>query len=193
MIQLGVLVLIAAMAAMAALAQTNNSTSDHRSIEVPESPLANVPSRTNESPPSCQRVEEIRADCIQNRRIICGKILKVLPDGLVVDSGYTNLMRSPLNHSWLVPGTVTARRAANLVEGHQPEAICIGLVFLTDLPKKPAAKIYDYVNLTGYPTGQYTYVSVGDLRRSVRRFSTKLQKSIEWKQDESQKQIAPLK
>ena len=43
-----------------------------------------------------QHVEELRAQCIQERRIICGKIVKILPDGIVVDSGYTNLMRAPL-------------------------------------------------------------------------------------------------
>jgi hypothetical protein len=176
-----------------ALAQTNNVTSTNHSIEIPNSSTGNFPGHTNQSPPTSQSVAEIRVDCIQSRRIICGKILKVLPEGLVVDSGYASLMRSPLNHSWLVPGTVTAQRAANLVEGNQPDSVCIGLVFLTDLPKRPTAKVYDYVNLSGYPTGQYSYVSVGDLRRNVRKFSTKLLASIRWKQDESEKQNAPLK
>jgi len=176
-----------------ALAQTNNATSTNHSIEIPNSSRGNFPSHTNQSAPTSQSVAEIRADCIQNRRIICGKILKVLPDGLVVDSGYASLMRSPVNHSWLVPGTAIAQRAANLVEGNQSDSVCIGLVFLTDLPKRPTAKVYDYVNLTGYPAGQYSYTSVGDLRRTVRKFSTKLLASIQWKQDESEKQNTPLK
>ena len=104
-------------------------------------------------------LDRIQFDCIQSRRTICGKILKVLPDGFVIDSGYTNIMRDPLNHSWLVPGSVKARRAASLVEGDQPACVCVGLVFLTDLPKKPVANVYDYVNLTAYPTGQCTYTS----------------------------------
>src|SRR5450432_3151515 len=57
-----------------------------------------------------QRYEKVRLDCIQSRRIICGKIVKVLPDGLVVESGYLDLMRSPLGESWLIPGTVTSVR-----------------------------------------------------------------------------------
>jgi hypothetical protein len=125
--------------------------------------------------------EKIRTDCVQGRRIICGKILKILPDGLVVDSGYTNLMRSPLNKSWLAPGTVQAARAANLVEGNEPGCVCVGLVFLTALPRaRPPAKPkpYDYVVLQAYPAGHYTYTSVGTIQRTVRRFAGTLPSAI---------------
>src|SRR5260370_3856798 len=179
--------------AMAALAQTNNVASTNRSFGIPSAPPGQFQSQTNQSRSITQRVEEIRLDCIQHRRIICGKILKILPDGLVVDSGYTNLMRPPLNLSWVVPGTVTSRRATNLVKGTPPESVCIGLVFLTGLPKKPVPKLYDYVNLVGYPMGQYTYTSVGDLRRTVRKFSAKLANAVQWKLDDAEKQNAPLK
>jgi hypothetical protein len=148
---------------------------------------------TNQTQSAGRRVENARWECTQSRRIICGKILKVLPDGLVIDSGYTNLMRSPLNRSWLVPGAVEARAAVNLVEDNEPDAVCIGLVFLTDLPKKPVAKAYDYVDLRGYLSGQYIYTSAGDVRRTIRRFSTKLSKAVQWKLDQSLKPIAPLK
>ena len=135
-----------------------------------------------------QRMEAIRVDCIQNRRTICGKILKVLPEGLVIDSGYTNLMRDPLNRKWLVPGSVQEKAPVNVVEGNQPAAVCIGLVFLTDLPRKPVPKVYDYVDLTGFPAGQFTYTSVGDVRRTVRKFSAKLNRLVQSRFDESQKQ-----
>jgi hypothetical protein len=139
------------------------------------------------------RVEQIRINCIENRRIICGKIIKVLPDGLVVDSGYTNLMSPPLNLSWFVPGAVTSRRAVGLVEGNRPDSVCIGPVFLTDWPKKPVAKVHDYVDIVGFPTGQYVYTSVGNVKRCVQKFSAKLVKAIQWKVDGSGKQNAPLK
>lgn len=137
-----------------------------------------------------QRVEKIRQECIANRRMICGKILKIQPDGLVIDSGYTNLSRYPLNRSWLVPGTVVAARATNVIEGNQPDSICIGQVFITDLPRSTGAKpkLYDYVNFEAFPTGHYTYNSVGDLQRTVRKFSTKLPKAVEWQLQQSQKQ-----
>jgi hypothetical protein len=187
-IRLGALFLFVAMAA---LAQTNNAGSANHPVEVANSSSEQFQNQTNQNLTTAQTVSQARADCIQSRRVICGKILKVLPDGLIVDSGYTNLMRSPVNRSWLVPGTVLAQRATNLVEGSQPDSICLGLVFLTDLPKKPAARVYDYVVLTGYPAGQYTYASIGDLRRTVRKFSAKLLKSVQWKLGE--KQNAPLK
>jgi hypothetical protein len=139
----------------------------------------NQSSVTNRIPPS-QRVEQMRLFSIEGRRLICGKIVKLLPGGLVIESGYTNLLRAPLNRSWLVPATVNASRAADLVETQEPGSVCEGLVFLTDLPKsrrlKP--KIYDYVVIEGYPAGKYTYTSVGSIQRTVRRFSAVLEKSV---------------
>src|SRR5215475_7451957 len=67
-----------------------------------------------------ERSEKIRTECLNGRRIICGKILRVLPDGLVVESGYTELLRPPLNTSWLLPGTATVTRPAGLIEGREP-------------------------------------------------------------------------
>src|SRR6185295_11177900 len=64
--------------------------------------------------------EQVRAKCLEGRRMICGRILRVLPDGLVVESGYTELLRPPLKTSWLVPGSATVTRAPGLVEGREP-------------------------------------------------------------------------
>jgi hypothetical protein len=127
-----------------------------------------------------QATERIRANCIQGRRIICGRIERIMPDGLVVDSGYTNLMRPPLNKSWLVPGTAKATREHNLVEGKDPGSVCVGLVCLSDYPKSRLAKPkrYDYVVIQGYPIGDYTYTSVGTLRHTVRHFSADLTTAI---------------
>lgn len=125
-----------------------------------------------------ERREQTRTACIEGRRSICGKILRVFPDGLLVESGYTNLLREPLTKSWLVPGTVPASRAKNLVESRQPGALCVGTVFLTDLPRRKPHR-YDYVIICGYPTGQYAYTSVGAVRKMVRRFSANLDKAVQ--------------
>lgn len=126
------------------------------------------------------RAETIRSECIHGRRMICGKILKVLPDGLVVDSGYSDLTRPPLNGSWLVSDTVTTTRPANLIEGKAPESIAVGLVYLTDLPKsRVKPKPYDYVVIAGYPAGETTYNSVGTVKRTLRCFTTTLPKAVQ--------------
>jgi hypothetical protein len=127
-----------------------------------------------------QGTETIRADCIKNRRIICGRILKILPAGLVVDSGYTNLMQPALDRSWLVAGTVDAQRPKSMVERTEPGSPCVGLVFLTDFPKSRRAKpkAYDYVVIQAYPAGKYTYTSVGALQRTVRRFCASLEAAV---------------
>ncbi len=128
-----------------------------------------------------QHRNEIRAACIEGRRLICGKILDVLPGGLVVESGYTNLLREPLGKSWLIPGTVESSRAENLIEGATPGTVCVGLVFVVNVlggSKAKAAK-YDYVIIQGFPAGQYTYTSAGTLRRTVRRFSASLVDAVQ--------------
>jgi hypothetical protein len=159
-------------AAITAMAQTNDSApgsaTDSRSLD--------QQARIYE-----QAMERIRADCVQGRRIICGRILKILSDGLVVDSGYTNLMRPPLDKSWLVPGTAQASRPPNLVEGNEPGCVCVGKIFLMALPKSrktPKPKPYDYVVIQAYPAGRYTFTSVGTIQRTVRRFSASLPTAV---------------
>ncbi len=146
------LLLLFAIAAGAVSAQTNLASSTNWSNAGSNSVMPALPSAAEHGAALAERVEAMRAVCIENRRRICGKIIKVLPDGLVVDSGYTNLMRAPLNGSWLIPGTAEAARATNVVEEKKPDAICVGLVFLTDLPKNAGdkPKVFDYVNLKAF-------------------------------------------
>jgi hypothetical protein len=189
------LALLFVFAVFSASAQTNLAASNGFPAAISNFTAETFQNQTNQASSLVQRYQETRMACIQSRRIICGKIVKILPDGLVVDSGYTNLMREPLNKSWLIPGTVTAARAVNLVEASQPDAICIGLVFLTDVPKSRGArpKLYDYVNLEGFPVGQYTYTSVGSLQRTVRQFTTRLENATQWNFNQSQQQNAQSK
>lgn len=145
-------------------------------------PAGTVQAGTNHLTP--EQVQKVRMFCIESRRLICGKVVKILPDGLVINSGYTNLARPQLDRSWLVSGTVVAGLAADTVEEQQPDALCIGQVLLTDIPRVPrhqaALKLYDYVILEGFPTGRYTYTSVGEVRHTVRRFSASLVSAMKW-------------
>jgi len=129
-----------------------------------------------------QHEQEIRTACIEGRRLICGRILDLRPEGLLVESGYTNLLREPISRSWLIPGTAVASRAENLIESKTPGAVCVGKLLLTDTPKankavKPAR--YDYVIVQGYPAGQYTYTSAGSVQRTVRKFSASLPAAVQ--------------
>lgn len=150
------------------------------SADAQPAPIA--PSAPKEAPDSpkvtpVELSEQLRAQSIADRRSICGKILRIFPNGILVESGYTNLLREPLTKSWLVPGSVVANLTPNLVESREPGALCVGTVFLTDLPRgKP--KQYDYVIIAGYPTGEFTYQSVGTIQRTVRRFSASLDKAV---------------
>jgi uncharacterized repeat protein (TIGR03806 family) len=133
--------------------------------------------------PAFARSERVRAGCLSGRRMICGKILRVLPDGLVVESGYTDLLRPPLNSSWLVPASAAVTRAPSLVEGRDPGSPCAGTVFLTDLPKARGKNPnqFDYVVMLAYPAGQKTYTSVGAMEKTVRRFTSTVVAAVKLK------------
>ena len=143
----------------------------------PEPPPAD-PGPARPSAASLVKAEELRTDCINNRRLICGRVVKMDPDGLVVESGYKDLLREPLTHSWVVPGTAVASRDPSVLELNQPGTPCIGLVFLTDIPKKPKVKDYDYVIIMGYPAGEYAYAPVPNVEKTIRKFSAGLDTAV---------------
>jgi len=137
--------------------------------------------QSNNLPVHLSNPADVRLACIEGRRLICGRILDIVPEGLIVECGYTNLLRQPISKSWLIPGTVQASRAENLIESKSPGAICVGRVLLTDSPKskklKPAK--YDYVIVQAYPAGQYTYTSTGTVQRTLRRFSANVMAAVQ--------------
>lgn len=137
-----------------------------------------VPASLEPAATTAVRAEQIRKDCIQGRRLICGKVLKVFPDGLVVDSGYTDLLRPPLTESWVVPGTVAAQRNTTVLELNEPGTPCIGLAFLTDIPKRQTVKQFDYVILMGYPAGQYVYTPAPNVQKTIRKFAAGLETAV---------------
>ena len=161
---------------LAARAQSPSipSTNSQKEAAIPEARHTQDASATAGS--TFRDHERIRMACIEGRRLICGRILELLPEGLVVESGYTNLLREPLGKSWLIPRTAQASKAENLIESKSAGAICVGRVLLVDTPKgkrlKPAK--YDYVVVEAYPAGQFSYTSAGAVQRTVRRFSANL-------------------
>lgn len=161
--------------AVSAVAQTNLTTNG--SATVSNAPPAVSP----------ERREEVRAACINGRRAICGRVLRVLPDGLVVDSGYTELLKFPFNQSWLTSGGASVTRDPKALELNEPGSACLGLVFLTDIPKRPTVKEYDYVAMQGYPVGQYLYTSVPGVTKSIRKFSAGLDTAIRLKLEAGEK------
>jgi len=174
------------LVSFSAWAQTNSPPATNG--ESPTLPPTVELSATNQSPSPIELSERLRAYCINNRRSICGKILRIVPDGVIVECGYTNLLRESLSGPWLLPGTVVASRAPNLVESKEPNALCVGTVCLCHLPRgKP--HLYDYVVISGYPMGQYTYASVGSVTRTVRLYSASLERAVKWNFVEAQRQL----
>ena len=161
------------LATMPAPAQTNFVNTTNRAAAVTSNDTQNV-----KGPMSGPRSEQIRTACVQGRRVICGKVMQILPDGLVVESGYTSLLNPPFNKSWRVSGTASVARDAHAVEMNTPGAPCIGLVFLTHYPKRPAIKLYDYVTILAYPAGQYAYTPVPAVKKTIRRFAASLTAAV---------------
>jgi hypothetical protein len=137
------------------------------------------------------RAEQIRTGCIEGRRLICGRVLEVATNGLVVDSGYADLLRPPLGQSWVIPGRVSASRDPHLLELNQPAAPAIGLVFLTDVPKRQKPKQYDYVVLIGYPAGQYIYRPLPEVAKPIRKFAGGLATAVRLKLQAEEKNSPP--
>jgi hypothetical protein len=104
--------------------------------------------------------------------------MQVLADGLVVESGYSALTKPPFGTNWVMPGNSTVARDENALEMQIPGSICIGTVFLTDFPKTPVVKQYDYIVLQGYPAGKKTYSPIERVEKTVRRFSGGLETAV---------------
>jgi hypothetical protein len=126
-----------------------------------------------------QRVEQVRTACIEGRRYVAGKVVQVVPEGLVVDSGYSRLLSAPFNKSWVVTGTASVSRDANAVEEKKPDSVCVGLVLLSNIPKRPGVKAFDYVVIHGYPAGEYSYKPVPGVEKVIRRFSASLDRAVD--------------
>jgi hypothetical protein len=107
---------------------------------------------------------------------------------LVVDSGYSALLNPPFNQSWVVRGNVSVTKNPSLVEEKKPDAICVGLVFLSNIPKKPSVKPYDYVVIHGYPAGEHEYAPVPGVQKTIRRFSASLERAVSANLAASEKQ-----
>jgi hypothetical protein len=131
------------------------------------------------APEALERAEQIRTACIEGRRYVCGKVLQIRPDGLVVDSGYADLLKPPFNRTWVVSGRASVSRDPHAVEQKKTDAICVGLVFLTGVPKKPIVNEYDYVVLHAYPAGDYEYKPVPGVEKTIRGFSASLERAIQ--------------
>src|SRR5262245_4177422 len=95
------------------------------SVHAQSNPIQKDSATAGATTTAVQHAQQIRTTCIEGRRLICGRILEVLPEGLIVECGYTNLLREAVSRSWLIPGTVTARRAENLIESKMPGAFCV--------------------------------------------------------------------
>src|SRR6267378_4102051 len=124
---------------------------------------------------------EIRAGCINGRRCVCGKVIKIVPEGLIVESGYTALMEPPFTGAWVIPGGALVNRDSKLIERDEPASPCIGTVLLTDFPPRPAVKLYDYVLLQAYPAGEYLYTPVPGVEKQIRKFAGGLDTAVKTK------------
>ena len=165
------------VAVSCASADTNVVSSANATNHAGNAPTASqapAPAAPQSDAAMAARSEQIRAACIEGRRRICGKVLQIVPEGLVVESGYVGLLRPELSRSWVAPGTVSVTRPPNLVEEKIPGSVGVGLIMVTDIPKKPAVKPYDYVILEAYPAGQYLYAPVPNVKKTIRRFSVGL-------------------
>ena len=145
---------------------------------LPVAAQTNASSPAAESPAAEKHTAEIRTECINGRRCICGKVIQIVPGGLVVESGYTDLLKPEFNESWVVSERAAVKRDPKLLERAEPASPCIGTIFLTDIPKRPKVKLYEYVVLQAYPAGTYTYIPVPGVDKTIRKFAAGLDTAV---------------
>jgi len=165
-----ILALILALPVFGCLAQTNSVVTNRAA-----GPLTNEAVKASAVD---DEAELIRKDCVAHRRFICGRVMQIVPGGLVVDSGYTSLLKPPAYPSWVVPGNISATRDAAAVEAVAPDSVCIGQVFITDFPKRPPVHRYDYVLIHGYPAGEYDYTPLPGIHKTLRRFAGGVERAV---------------
>ncbi|MGH7970059.1 MAG: hypothetical protein ACREIC_15160, partial [Limisphaerales bacterium] len=78
----------------------------------------------------------------------------------------------------VVRGNVSVTRNPSLVEEKKADAVCVGLVFLTNIPKRPSVKPYDYVVIHGYPAGEHLYRPVPGVEKKIRQYSASLERAV---------------
>ncbi len=169
------------------LALTAFSSLAETKTEVPANGPASSGAPQDFAAIKAQRAEQVRAACIEGRRYVTGKVVQVVPEGLVVDSGYSRLLSAPFNKSWVVTGTASVSRDPNAVEEKKPDSVCVGLVLLSNIPKRPGVKAFDYVVIHGYPAGEYTYRPVPGVEKVIRRFSASLDRAVDANMGREQK------
>ena len=145
---------------------------------LPAAAQTNVSSAAAESTAIEKHTAEIRTDCINGRRCICGKVVQIVPGGVIVESGYTDLLKPEFNQSWVVSERALVKRDPKLLERNEPASPCIGTIFLTDIPKRPKVKLYEYVVLQAYPAGTYQYIPVPGVEKTVRKFAAGLDSAV---------------
>ena len=148
-------------------------------------PAADSDSLTNRAA-SLELSEQMRAQCIAGRRSICGK------DSADFSRRHPGRMQlhelGARDADKILARAGQCSRQPRGKSCREPRAgrACIGTVFLTDLPRgKPHQ--YDYVIIAGYPTGEFTYTSVGTIQKTVRRFSANLDKAVKVNMEAAEK------
>ena len=80
-----------------------------------------------------------------------------------------------------IPSGALVNRNSKLIERNEPASPCIGTVLLTDFPKRPTVKLYDYVLLQAYPAGEYLYTPLPGVQKEIRKFAGGLGTAVKLK------------
>src|SRR5690242_19781729 len=110
--------IVFAVAVLPCLAETNLVTSVRQPAEKQRTEASRMIQQEQNAP--AQRAEQMRMSCIEGRRYICGRVTQIQPDGMVVDSGYPELMKPPFNQSWVVRANVSLKKNPSVVEEKKP-------------------------------------------------------------------------
>jgi hypothetical protein len=110
---------------------------------------------------------------------IQGKVIQKIPEGLLIDSGRDGLERAKMGEPGFDSQGYLVGSDEWVTENNtHPDTIYIGIVLLTDYGKYQSVADDEFVASFGFPAGFYTYDTVNNSSKTIRKFTAIISKAF---------------
>ncbi len=168
--------IILLLTVLACLAQTNSQVSATNHPEAIKARQRAADAAEIARLQAIARVDAVRKSVEANRRLVHGKVIQKIKEGLLISSGAKEVSDAANDSGYQVHknGSVTSWSGGTLVEGDKPGALAIGYILLQDYPAQASVVDDHELTINAYPVGQFVYDSVGGAKKTIRRFTASL-------------------
>lgn len=137
----------------------------------------------NKAAADAQASEKRRKIIDASKMVVTGKLIQKLDNGLLVESG-SERERRTITRVMHMPG-----RMVRLYDPKTELQIYDGLCLLTDYPDQAKVVDDDVVHAIAYPNGEYSYTTVNESSKTIRKFTCNLNAVSEMADDIQQKAL----